>query len=204
MTDGHRNRRELFTSFVDSFRGRRKPARLAAPRRDPDALLRPPGALEPDDRFLEACTGCGDCVPVCPVECIVMVPDDSGRVLPSIDPSYRACQLCTNLPCISACPDGALEELDEPENVRIGIARVDPRRCVTFQGEACDACPRACPYPDRALMVIGGRPLVGSGACTGCGLCEAACPESPKAIEVVPERQLVPGLRVPRDQVYGR
>ena len=203
MNDDHRNRRELFTSLFDAVRGRRKPSRAAAPRQDPEALLRPPGALTPDERFLEACTQCGDCVPVCPVECLVMVSDGDGRTLPSIDPSYRACQLCDNLPCISACRDGALERLDGPERVRIGIAKVDPRRCVTFRGEPCDACHRACPYPDAALMVIGGRPLVGSGACTGCGLCEAACPESPKAIEVIAERHLVPGLRVPRKEVYG-
>jgi ferredoxin len=49
-------------------------------------------------------------------------------------------------------------------------------------------------------MMIGGRPLVGSGACTGCGLCEHACPEEPRAIEVIPERDLVPGLRVPKTE----
>jgi len=48
--------------------------------------------------------------------------------------------------------------------------------------------------------MIGGRPLVGSGACTGCGLCEFACPEEPKAIAVVAERLLVPGLRVPKSE----
>jgi len=204
MSDDGRSRRELFASLVDAVRGRRRPSPSAAPRSDPEVLLRPPGALAPDERFLEACTGCGDCVPVCPVECIAMVPDGTGHVVPAIDPSYRACQLCTNLPCIAACADGALQPLEGPEHVRIGIARVDPRRCVTFRGETCDACHRACPFPDRALMVIGGRPLVGSGACTGCGLCEAACPESPKAIVVIPERRLVPGLRVPREEVYGR
>lgn len=204
MNRDARSRRELFSSLVDAVRGRRRPSTSAGPRSDPEVLLRPPGALSPDERFLEACTGCGDCVPVCPVECIVMVPDGAGRALPAIDPSYRACQLCSNLPCIPACGDGALLPVDGPEQIRIGIARVDPRRCVTFRGEACDACHRACPYPDRALMVIGGRPLVGSGACTGCGLCEAACPEAPKAIVVIPERRLVPGLRVPREEVYGR
>lgn len=202
MSDRHRNRRELFSALFDAARGRRRAPR-AVRRRRPEEALRPPGALEPDQDFLAACTGCGDCVPVCPVECIFMVSDDDGQLVPSIDPSWKACQLCTNLPCIAACPDGALAPLDSPERVRIGIARVDPRRCVTFKGEACDLCYRACPYPDRALMVVGGRPIVGSGACTGCGLCEAACPEDPKAIAVVPERELVPGLRIPRDEMAG-
>ena len=82
----------------------------------------------------------------------------------------------------------------------MGIARVDPRRCITFHGERCDKCYTACPYPDQAIMSIGGRPLIGSGACTGCGLCEMACPEHPKAIVVIAERNLVPGLRIPKDE----
>ena len=90
-----------------------------------------------------------------------------------------------------------------PEKVRIGIAKVDPRRCLTFKGELCTRCYDACPYPYRALMMIGSRPLVGSGACTGCGLCEYACPTHPKAIEIVPERDLVPGLRIPRNEYSG-
>jgi Pyruvate/2-oxoacid:ferredoxin oxidoreductase delta subunit len=74
---------------------------------------------------------------------------------------------------------------------------------VTFHGEICDKCYTACPYPDQAIMSIGGRPLIGSGACTGCGLCEMACPEYPKAIVVIAERNLVPGLRIPKDEQLG-
>ncbi len=57
--------------------------------------------------------------------------------------------------------------------------------------------------PHTELMMIGGRPLVGSGACTGCGLCEQVCPVRPRAIAVIPERHLVPGLRVPKGEVPG-
>ena len=188
-----RSRRDLLRGLVDAFR----PAEPAAP--DATTGLRPPGALAPDEAFLQACTGCGDCVPVCPADCIVMV-RDGDRELPTITPSRRPCSLCDDLPCIAACPDGALANPGGPERVRLGIARVVPRRCVTFQGQRCDLCYRACPYPDRAIMMIGARPLVGSGACTGCGLCEFACPESPKAISVIAERLLVPGLRVPKSE----
>lgn len=163
-------------------------------------MLRPPGAVEPDAAFVEACSGCGECLPVCPVECIVMVETAGGRKLPAIDPGVKPCTMCTDLPCVTACPDGALKDPGGPERVRIGIAKVDPRRCVTFRGQRCDRCYRACPYPDRAIMMIGTRPLIVSGACTGCGRCEYACPEEPKAIEVIPERELVPGLRVPKTE----
>jgi MauM/NapG family ferredoxin protein len=201
MTDERRrSRRELFTSWFGNFKDA---ARLAAKgnRPDPEKVLRPPGALMPDEDFLNACTRCGDCIPVCPVEAIVTIEETDGTALPAINPSAKPCRLCEDLPCIAACPDAALIAPPEgPEKVRIGIAKVDPRRCITFKGQLCTRCYDACPYPDKALMMIGSRPLVGSGACTGCGLCEFACPEHPKAIEVVPERHLVPGLRVPKTE----
>lgn len=194
-----RSRREILTGWFDLFR-ETTAAAAGSSTPDPAKVLRPPGALKPDDDFLAACTGCGDCIPVCPPECIISIERDDGRLVPVIDPSVKPCYLCTELPCIAACNEGALVDPGGPERVRLGIAKVDPRLCVTFKGETCRACYTACPYPDQAIMLIGARPLVGSGACTGCGLCEKACPEHPKAIVVIAERNLVPGLRIPRDE----
>jgi ferredoxin-type protein NapG len=204
MSDDRRqSRRDLLTSWFGAFKNASKAA-ASANQPDPAKALRPPGALTPDVDFLETCTRCGDCIPVCPVKAIVTIEEEDGRKLPAIHPSAKPCRLCDDLPCITACPDGALVAPEGgPERVRIGIAKVDPRHCITFKGELCTRCYNACPYPDRALMLIGSRPLVGSGACTGCGLCEYACPTQPKAIVVVPERDLVPGLRVPRNEYSG-
>lgn len=194
-----RSRRDFLTSWFDIFR-EVSDAMRSSPRTDPKSVLRPPGALTPDAAFLEACTGCGDCLPACPCDSIFTVETPDGGALPAIDPSHKACYLCSDLPCVAACPEGALVNPGSPSKVRLGLARVDPRRCVTFQGQACDLCLKACPYPDQAIMMVGGRPLVSSSSCTGCGLCEYACPESPKAITVLAERRLVPGLRVPRNE----
>jgi ferredoxin-type protein NapG len=201
VTDRRRSsRRDFLTSWFGGLRDASRAAVSGRPA-DPAKVLRPPGALTPDEAFLDACTRCGDCIPVCPVKAIITIEEADGRKLPAIDPAVTPCRLCDDLPCITACPDGALVRPEGGRSkVRIGIAKVDPRRCVTFRGELCTRCHKACPFPDKAIMMIGARPLVGSGACTGCGLCELACPERPKAITVVPERDLVPGLRVPRNE----
>lgn len=194
----HRSRRDFLTSWFEVFR-EVGDAMRSTPRSDPRSVLRLPGALAPDAAFLEACTGCGDCLPACPSDSIFTIETSDGATLPAINPSRKPCYLCSTLPCVAACPEGALVSPETVSKVRLGLARVDPRRCVTFLGHSCDLCLRACPYPDQAIMMVGGRPLVSSSSCTGCGLCEYACPESPKAITVLAERHLVPGLRVPRN-----
>jgi len=194
-----RSRRELFTLWADVFRDVGD-ALAAEQRPDPKKVLRPPGALSPDSAFLEACTGCGDCTTACPTDSIIALEIAEDRTVPVIQPARKPCYLCSDLPCIAACPEGALVSPGQPARVRMGIARVNPKRCVTFRGERCTLCLSACPFPNQAIMMVGGRPLVSSATCTGCGLCEYACPEQPKAIVIVPERHLVPGLRVPKDE----
>ncbi|MCD4748500.1 MAG: 4Fe-4S dicluster domain-containing protein [Thermoanaerobaculales bacterium] len=195
-----RSRREFFTSWFNTVQEAAAAAKTRT-ERSVDQLLRPPGALLPDEEFLEKCTGCADCVTACPPKAIFTFETSEGKILPAIEPSRRPCLLCTDVPCVPACPEGALVKPQRAEDIRIGIARVNPRTCVTFKGQICDECFQACPYPHAAIMMIGGRPLVMSGACTGCGLCEKACPERPRAIAVIPERHLVPGLRVPKGEV---
>lgn len=192
-----RSRRDLLTGWLDLFgvgpsaKGRRGP--------DPKTALRPPGALEPDDAFVAACTGCGDCATACPADSIVMIGRDPDPPIPVIDPGRKPCRMCEDLPCIAACPDAALVDPGGLLLVRMGVARVDPRRCVTFRGEICTLCFKACPFPNQAIMLIGTRPLVSNTCCTGCGLCLDACPEA-GAISITPERRLVPGLRVPQEE----
>lgn len=195
-----RSRRELFTSWFRTVQSAAEAAKSPVGVTE-EELLRPPGALLPDEKFLAACTGCDDCAAVCPPKAIVPFKTADGKTVPVIEPIRQPCLLCTDVPCAGACPEGALLPPDNAAAIRIGIARVNPRTCVTFKGQVCDECFQACPYPNAAIMKIGGRPLVGSGACTGCGLCEKACPERPRAIAVIPERHLVPGLRVPKGEV---
>lgn len=171
------------------------------------SLLRPPGALDEFD-FLLACTRCDKCIKACPQDSIL--PAGPGSALasgtPHILPRNMPCFLCTSLPCIPACPEGALvwpkrkvgeEELEGPPAVRMGLARVKPRLCLTWEHEdepaqPCTTCVDRCPYPGKAIRM--GEPAEGqlphpeviADFCTGCGLCTFGCPSPNPAIVVDP------------------
>lgn len=156
----------------------------------PFRRLRPPGALtEPD--FLSACTRCDACFDACPVDAIVPVPDgmpDAGT--PQILAADTSCAVCHELACTQVCEPGALLPLQSLIEVEMGLARVDPDHCVTFHGQACDACVTICPTAPPALSLVDGHPSVDARTCIGCGLCEQLCPVWPKAIQIEdPERE---------------
>lgn len=174
-------------------------------------LLRPPGALD-ELAFLTACTRCDKCVRACPENAILKAPPSAGLALrsPYIDPRSIPCFLCTTLPCVAECDDGALvwpeltlasgTVLEGPKAVRMGLAIVKPNLCVTWasadrDARACRICVDRCPYPEEAIRITAptegeevGHPEVVAEACTGCGLCVFACPSEPPAIIVAPLR----------------
>ena len=56
--------------------------------------LRPPGALS-EQKFLETCSRCGECVKVCPAEAIKLDPTGQvGTSVPYIDADSMACVAC--------------------------------------------------------------------------------------------------------------
>ena len=169
-------------------------------------LLRPPGALN-ELAFLTACTRCDKCIQACPQGSLVRAPASSGLAMgtPQLIPRSMPCFLCESLPCIVACPDGALAwpkiktedgaVKEGPEAVRIGVAHVKSSRCLAFetpsrQAEHCRSCIDRCPYPGAAIRLHTPadsqipRPEVLEDGCTGCGLCEFGCPESQPGIIV--------------------
>lgn len=67
---------------------------------------RPPGAVTPESKFQELCTGCDACMVACPVNIIFI--EDLNTRFPIIYPEETPCLHCTGYPCISACKTGAL------------------------------------------------------------------------------------------------
>ncbi len=153
--------------------------------RIPQAVLRPPGALE-ESAFLTACLPrCRHCVDTCPVYALVPSYDvdqpGGGDGRPYLLPDRQACVLCGL--CMLACPTGALEPTP-PEAVRIGRAVVRYNDCVRLDDQACHICHERCPVEPNAVADDEPVPSILGERCTGCGLCAEACP--PHAISVVP------------------
>lgn len=94
--------------------------------------LRPPGALA-ERVFLASCIKCGQCLQVCPPQVIQLagLRDGFGIGTPYIVPKEGACILCKGLPCVLACPTGALDHhLSEGKDAEMGLAVVHPDTCL--------------------------------------------------------------------------
>lgn len=153
--------------------------------------LRPPGAL-PEAEFLAACVRCGQCVEACPKECLLLSgsPDRFSLGTPYLEPEIVPCDLCQSRDereCIRVCPSKALLPVDEPRDVRMGMAYILEEHCLAYNQVICRACWHACPFPNEAISFDKRlRPVVNEEACVGCGLCTFACPTTPRAIPILP------------------
>jgi ferredoxin-type protein NapG len=166
----------------------------------PATAIRPPGALAEDD-FLAACVRCGLCVRDCPYDTLKLsrLGDGVATGTPYFEARKVACEMCEDIPCVKACPTGALDHgLTDIGKARMGLAvLIDHETCLNFLGLRCDVCYRVCPAIDKAItlekvhnprsdrhaMLL---PTVHSDACTGCGKCEKSCVLPEAAIKVLP------------------
>ncbi len=142
-------------------------------------LIRPPGAL-PEKKFVSACTGCGECLKVCPnnaLQSTFLEAGLAGLFTPRLVPRIGYCEEFCNF-CGKVCPTEAIRPLDveEKRQIQIGIAHIDKSRCIAYdQDKICLVCNEQCSYQ----AILGDekkRPLVKEEKCTGCGICENKCP----------------------------
>lgn len=163
--------------------------------------LRPPGALD-EKRFLAACVKCGKCAQVCPYQSIVMAGGEAGVGIgtPHIIARETPCYLCSDLPCVKACPSGALDKgVQEIEKITMGTAViVDREGCLSIRGLRCEVCYRQCPLIDKAITIEPRHnvrtgehtimePVIHKDKCVGCGICEKVCVRE-KSVIVVQQR----------------
>lgn len=166
----------------------------------PAQTLRPPGAL-PEKDFLAACVRCGLCVRDCPYDTLKLADWADGPAVGT--PFFQArnvpCEMCDTIPCVKACPTGALEHaLTDIGKAKMGVAVITSREtCLNLQGLRCDVCYRVCPVIDKAITLEVSHnarttkhaifePVVHADYCTGCGKCEKSCVLTESAIKVLP------------------
>jgi ferredoxin-type protein NapG len=128
---------------------------------------------------------------------------DLGDGATSGTPYFEArkipCEMCEDIPCVVACPTGALDKgLKDIDKARMGTAvLVGHETCLNVLGLRCDVCYRVCPLIDKAIKLDirhnerTGRhasmiPVVDTTVCTGCGKCEKSCVLEEAAIKVLP------------------
>lgn len=166
----------------------------------PAQALRPPGARD-EAAFLGACVRCGLCVRDCPPKILDLARPEQpvATGTPYFTARSGPCEMCEHLPCVKACPTGALDHaLEDVDKARMGLAvLVDHETCLNHLGLRCDVCHRVCPLIDKAITLEPQHnartgkhtlfiPTVHADACTGCGKCEKACVLETAAIKVYP------------------
>jgi ferredoxin-type protein NapF len=151
-------------------------------------LIRPPGAL-PEGEFVTACTGCGQCLKVCPnnaLQSTLLEAGLAGLYTPRLVPRIGYCEEFCNF-CGRVCPTGAILPLpvEEKRHIQMGIAHIDKTRCIAWDTDKiCLVCNEQCSYQ----AVVGDekkRPIVKEEKCTGCGICENKCPVDGEAAIIV-------------------
>ncbi len=153
-------------------------------------VLRPPGAIS-EKAFLQACSRCDECIHACPKDAIQRAPKKMGFLIhntPYIDPMRNPCVMCTDLPCIPACPDGALLPVQELSDVSMGYAILDKKKCQAYGDTFCQQCVIDCPVPG-AIHQVNEKPIIDKNICTGCGVCMRSCStvNIPLAIKIKPQ-----------------
>lgn len=168
----------------------------------PSTAIRPPGVDNESD-FLSACVRCGLCVRDCPYDTLKLskLGEHVALGTPYFDARSIPCEMCEDIPCVKACPTGALDPgLTNIDDARMGLAvLIDQEACIAFQGLRCEVCYNVCPVRDKAISIDRSHnsrtgkhalfiPVVHSSDCTGCGKCEHACILEEAAIKVLPTK----------------
>ena len=151
-------------------------------------LIRPPGAL-PEERFVSVCTGCGECLKVCPnnaLQSTLLEAGLAGLYTPRLVPRIGYCEEFCNF-CGRVCPTEAIRPLaiEEKRLLQMGVAHINKTRCIAWDTEKiCLVCNEQCSYQ----AIVGDdkkRPVVKEEKCTGCGICEHKCPVDGEAAIIV-------------------
>lgn len=144
--------------------------------------LRPPWAVE-EEKFLQACTRCNDCITACPENILV---ERHGR--PQVDFFRGECTFCGE--CVAACQKNALvaPPPDMEQKPWLLTAAIG-HGCLAGKGVYCRACGEVCAPRAIGFRMEQGlpKPAIQANLCHGCGACVRVCPVG--AVVVQPLRE---------------
>jgi polyferredoxin len=132
------------------------------------AVVRPPGALA-EEKFLERCVKCGQCMRVCPTNVVQPALLEGGLAaiwtpLMNFRAGTSGCQV-NCVACGNVCPTSAIRPLSLDEKlgrnsfapngpVRLGTAFVDRGRCLPWAMDVpCIVCQENCPVSPKAIQL---------------------------------------------------
>jgi ferredoxin len=162
---------------------------------DDGYLIRPPGAVV-EDRFLDLCLRCEECVKACSSTGGCLEPAGykygiAGFWTPQANMRDGYCEYSCTL-CGEVCPSGAIKPLSREVKQKkiIGLAFINRSLCIPWRaGVDCIVCEEHCPTPKKAIQFRIGEvawpegiktgvklPYVDETLCIGCGICEYKCP----------------------------
>ena len=153
-------------------------------------FVRPPGAVV-EEEFLALCTRCEACIEACltgTLEPVSPLASLAAWGTPRVNPLKAPCEFLAGrceelLPCIQACPTGALR-IVEVSWIKLGSVEWIKENCIAYRyGGGCLVCKEVCPVPG-AIRVKGRAPSFNWRKCVGCGRCVYACPADPKALKL--------------------
>lgn len=131
----------------------------------PRTVPRPPTALEEKD-FIQACTGCGECVSACP-NAIIRV----RHQLAELEPELNFCTHCHE--CQRVCPTSALSHTVSDCSLRPQITS----NCNPQTAFYCAECQYCCAM-NAITIHKNNKPIINLELCNGCNACQYHCPVS--------------------------
>jgi len=198
-------RRQVLQSLLGSAAGVSLVGIETIQRRQPERMIRPPGATLTD--FTSVCMRCGECVRVCPTQGLQPSLLEGGWqnvFTPHLVPRLGYCSFTCDA-CTQVCPTGAIPPitLEEKQQTPIGLASINTDRCLPWAyNTICSVCEEMCPLAEKAIrqeevevistqgdVVTLKRPYVLRELCIGCGICEYHCPAGGEAaiqVETLP------------------
>lgn len=88
------------------------------------------------------------------------------------------------MPCIEACPSGALSNVESHPVTPVAKVTLHLDECLTSEGVLCDTCSVFCPDDVQAIRMVNCSPVLDRESCVGCGLCVYYCESDKQPLRI--------------------